>query len=142
MIETALVMPVFLLLTMGMMDLGIAIFRSTLLSHAARSAVREAIVHGEYADELGIWAATDLGTDPANPLAVSDMTHPMKTKIEQNLSPIDLSTVDVSVQWLDGTNDVDDRVRVRLRHDYQPITFVFGNITIPLTATSTLPIAH
>jgi hypothetical protein len=45
-VETALVMPIFLMLLMGIVDLGRAVWATTSLASAAREATRFAIVHG------------------------------------------------------------------------------------------------
>ena len=46
-------------------------------------------------------------------------------------------------QWIDGDNDVEHRVRVTVSSTYQPMfAFVFGGRDIPLSASSTMPIAH
>jgi Flp pilus assembly protein TadG len=45
-VETALVIPIFLMLLMGIVDLGRAVWATTSLASAAREAARFAIVHG------------------------------------------------------------------------------------------------
>lgn len=45
-VETALILPLFLVLMMGVFDLGRAIWATTSLASAAREAARFAIVHG------------------------------------------------------------------------------------------------
>jgi hypothetical protein len=45
-VETALVIPIFLMLLMGIVDLGRAVWATTSLASAAREATRFAIVHG------------------------------------------------------------------------------------------------
>jgi hypothetical protein len=45
-VETALILPLFLVLMMGLLDLGRAIWATTSLASAAREAARFAIVHG------------------------------------------------------------------------------------------------
>src|SRR4051812_47653674 len=47
--ETTLVLVAFLTLILGMLDLGLAVFRQQLVSRAARGAARLAIVHGSVA---------------------------------------------------------------------------------------------
>lgn len=45
-VETALILPLFLVLLLGIVDMGRAVWASTSLASAAREAARYAIVHG------------------------------------------------------------------------------------------------
>jgi Flp pilus assembly protein TadG len=45
-VETALILPLFLILVMGVVDMGRAVWATTSLASAAREAARYAIVHG------------------------------------------------------------------------------------------------
>lgn len=78
-VEGAVVYPVLFLVVLGILLLGIGVFRYQQVSHAAREGARWAAVHGaRYADETGQPAATPemvfenaikpqmAGTDPAN----------------------------------------------------------------------------
>jgi Flp pilus assembly protein TadG len=49
-VEFAHVLPIFLLLIVGLFDLGRAVFQLTTLAFAAREGTRYAIVHGEGSD--------------------------------------------------------------------------------------------
>ena len=143
-VEMAIVLIVFITLVLGMLDLGIAVFRKHLLAQAARQGVRQAIVHGKDANafgaNMGVWGpAAWSGT------ADNSVGHPVVSVIQPMLAGMDPSTVAVQIEWLDGGNNVmvDDRVRVSVSTDYQPMmTFIFGNPTFPLQATSTMHIAH
>jgi hypothetical protein len=49
----------------------------------------------------------------------------------------------VRVEWPEGSNAPGRPVRVTVTSSYRPmLTFLFGNPAIPLTASSTMPIAH
>jgi hypothetical protein len=138
MVEMALVLPMFLMLVLGMMDLGIAVYRHHLLSHAARQGVREAIVHGGLADRLVPW-----GPAPVAPLLADSSGHPILDSMIPTLQGLNLSEVTVSVDWPEGTNDFNKRVHVTVSTPYRPFfTWIFGGLTIPLQAESTMPIAH
>jgi Flp pilus assembly protein TadG len=78
-VEGAFVYPVLFLLVLGIILLGIGVFRYQQVSHAAREGARWAAVHGaRYADETGQPAATPVlvyenaikpqmaGANPAN----------------------------------------------------------------------------
>jgi TadE-like protein len=139
-VEMAIVLMVFITLVLGMLDLGIAVFRRHVIAQAARQGVRQAIVHGGLANAgMGVWGPTAWsGTADSGGHEVLNIIQPM-------LAGMDPSTVDVQVEWLDGGNDVNlgDHVRVSVSTPYQPImTFIFGNPTFTLQATSTMQIAH
>src|SRR4051812_15031852 len=56
-LESALTLPVFLILVLGTLDLGMGVFRQHTISAAARSGARLAIVHGYNApDPTGSWS--------------------------------------------------------------------------------------
>jgi Flp pilus assembly protein TadG len=58
-VETAVVYPVLFLLVLGIIMLGISVFRYQQVAHAAREGARWAAVHGaKYAEETGNTAAT------------------------------------------------------------------------------------
>ena len=140
-IETAITILIFLTLVLGMLDLGIAVFRHQMLSHAARQLARQAIVHGELADRLGEWGpATFSGAaNDSNPIT-SDLSDGQS--LADYLVGLDPASVTVLVEWLQG-NALESPVRVTLTSPYQPIvTFIFGNPTITLSAVSEMQIAH
>ncbi len=135
-VEAALVLPVFLMLIVGMIDLGLGVLQAHVLSTAARQAARQAIVRGGLASGLGSWGPGEYG-----PVSLAD-SGAIAQAIRSYVPGIDPSTVTVDVQWLDGSNQPESRVRVTLTHAYQPITTYVVSGTIPLTASSTMRIAH
>jgi hypothetical protein len=59
------------------------------------------------------------------------------------LHGVDANSVTITAQWLDASNDVGARVRVTVSTPYSPtLTSLFGNLTLTLRATSTLPVAR
>ena len=69
-VETAVVYPVLFLLVLGIILLGISVFRYQQVAHAAREGARWAAVHGaKYAEETGNTAATpeDIFTNAIQP---------------------------------------------------------------------------
>jgi Flp pilus assembly protein TadG len=133
----AIALPLILILSLGMIDLGIGVFRYNVLSYAARNAARQAIVHGSRADRLGPWGPATLSFTAAD-------AHPIATAIEPILgASIDPANVTMDVVWVDGSNEVDNRVSVTLTAPFFPImTFIFGNSPHTLHAESTMIIAH
>ena len=138
--EAALVLPVFLALVLGTIDLAVAVSRSNTLSHAARQGARHSMVHGSLAttgSTGGPWGPAPID-EPATAAGVPavDAVRPMLANC-----PLDESRV--RVEWPDGSNAPGKRVRVTVTTTYRPmVTFLFGNPAIRLTASSTMPIAH
>ncbi|MFM7058301.1 MAG: TadE/TadG family type IV pilus assembly protein [Planctomycetota bacterium] len=56
-VESALTLPLLLLLIFGTIDLGIAVQRAALCHEVARIGARMAVVHGADARESGVWSA-------------------------------------------------------------------------------------
>ncbi len=139
-IEAVVIFLVFMTLCLGMLDLGIGVFQYHVVSEAARQGARQAIVHGQMAPtgwNGGSWGPTTIN-EKANATGI-----PLVTAIQPYLVGIDLSQATIKAQWLDGGNAPDQRVSVTVTSTYQPcITFIFGDTTYSLSATSTMPIAH
>jgi Flp pilus assembly protein TadG len=135
--ETALILPLFLLLIFGMFDIGVGILRSQSLSQTARTAARIAIVHGDLApNALGAWGPNTYG-----PTALSD-SGPIATAVRSSLAGIDPLTVFLTIEWIDGSNHEENRVRVTLTHSYQPVTGYVIQTNLELRASSTMYITH
>jgi Flp pilus assembly protein TadG len=137
--EAAIVIGVFLILVFGTIDVGIAVFRHTVISQAARHGARQAMVHGEYATGLGVWGPTTVNVAATASDPVADSIRPM-------LAGCDLSGTNITVEWPDTTaprNGFKKPVRVTITTNFNPImTFIFGNPSFTLAASSTMPIAH
>ena len=56
-VESAITLPLLLLLIFGMIDLGIAVQRAALCHETARIGARMAVVHGADAIQHGVWSA-------------------------------------------------------------------------------------
>lgn len=138
--EAAIVLPAFFTIVFGMLDLSIALLRNEMLSEIARTGARTAMTHGQYAKSGwngGAWG----------PTSISAYANTSGTPIVDALKPLligfDLSATQVKVDWPDGGNSVQQRVRVTVTSTYKPIlSFVLGSKTINLSGSSTMPIAH
>lgn len=134
-LEMSVVLMVFLILTMGMLDLSIGVFRYNVIAQTARRAAREAIVHGELATALGSWG-------PA-PVDVAASQARVPEDIGVMLVGCDLDQTRVLIEWPAGSNGLEDPVRVTVSTTYTPIMlFVFNGDPINLSATSEMLIAH
>jgi Flp pilus assembly protein TadG len=136
-VELAVVLMVFLMLVLGMLDLGIGVLRYHVLAQAARMGARQAIVHGSLADRLGPWG-------PASYSGTGASADPIAQAVSPILVAVDPSEVSIQADWIDGGNEFSqDHVRVTVSAPYRPLmTFIFGNPEFTLQATSTMAIAH
>jgi Flp pilus assembly protein TadG len=94
MVEFALVIPVFILLMVGIFDLGRVIWVNDTLSTAAREAARFAIVHG----------GSDSNTCPMGPAAPTAVVPPLDTTACPVYSPSRQAIKDVAQKWAAGTS--------------------------------------
>ena len=132
---------VFTTLTLGMLDLGVGVFRFHVISQAARQGARRAIVHGELADVLGVW-----GTAPVNTLASANGV-PIVDGVNDGLQPMlvgcDLDATTIQIDWPTGSNALEEPVRVTVTTTYTPVfSFILPDGALTLSASSTMPIAH
>jgi hypothetical protein len=131
-------------LMLGMVDMGVGIFRMHVISEAARQGARQASVHGTLADPtppksglLGQWGPTTVGPVAAN------SGNTQVAGMLPYLHGVDLSTTQITFQWPDGNNNVESRVEVTVTATWTPImTSLFGASAYTLSASSTMPIAH
>ena len=142
MAEAAIVLPVFLSLALGTLDLGMAVFRNHAVGEAARQGARIASVHGFLANQLGPWGTTAYS-------GAGDSTDTIPTAIRNAgaLAGLNPANVTISVQWPDGSNNVltsaDCRVQVTASTTWTPLfSYLLGGTTLTLSATSIMPIAH
>lgn len=139
-VELAIILLVFIVLVMGFIDVGMAIFRQQLLAEAAREGAREAIVHGKLAPagyKGGPW-----GTGTVD-VKASSTAHPIVDEIKPFLVRMDLEKTNIKVEWPENSNEIQKKVTVTVTTTYQPmITFIFGDTAIGLSASATMPIAH
>jgi len=137
MVEMAVILSVYLLLILGTFDLGIATYRYNTISHAARQGVRQAIVHGKLAPPLmAAWGPATYNGTAGDGSVFAEAVSPM-------LVGFPLNDVAIQVEWIDGGNAVQQRVRFTVTTTYRPIlTSVFSGSAYPQSAASTMPIAH
>jgi len=139
-VEATVVVLALLIIILGMLDLGLAVFQYHVVSEAARQGARLAIVHGQMAPSG--WNGGSWGTTTINKSANTTGT-PIVDEIKPLLVGLDLTQTTIKAEWLDGSNAPENRVRVTVSTTYQPcVTFIFGNTSINLSASSTMPIAH
>ena len=136
-IEAALVLPVFLFIILGSLDLSLAVFRYNSLSAAARRLAREAVVHGTQAPpQASTWGPTTVTATGADSSEVSRAVQPY-------LPTFNPKDVQLQIDWLDGDCQPDHRVRVTLSYPQRSIAgSLFGYGLLSLQAASTMRILH
>ena len=132
--EAAFVLPVFLALVLGMLDLGIGVLRYHMVGEAARLAAREAAVHG--ADDPDDPHDGDVWSNP-NVDAAAIIGPLLAT------AGLDSRSYQVDVAYTDGpddgsrTNDPGDFVVVTVTTVYTPvIPLALGTTSRTLTGRS------
>ncbi|MBS0265743.1 MAG: pilus assembly protein [Planctomycetes bacterium] len=136
-VETAIVLAVFLLLILGTVDLGLAVFRYNVLSEAARTGARVASVHGALAPAaMGTWGPATYSGTASDGSAYAQAVAPL-------LAGFTLSRVNIQVEWIDGGNALQQRVRYTVSTTYRPIAVAFFTRSSYVhTASSTMRISH
>jgi Flp pilus assembly protein TadG len=114
-VETALVLPVLLIILLGLFDFGRAVYAYNAISNAAREASRVAIVNQNNAVVVAEGRRAALGLDP--------------------------NSVDV-IFPAPPCNLIGCAATVTVEHDWQAITPIIGNLIGPiqLGATTEMPI--
>jgi Flp pilus assembly protein TadG len=133
-VESAIVLSVLLVLLLGMLELSVALVRYTVVSESARRIARAAIVHGANTQQ-GVWGPATVNTDAGT-------DHPAASAVRSVLMTIDPSDVQINLQWPDGTNEPDQRIRVTVHYTHLPVVPIPWYGQIQLQAVSTMRIAH
>lgn len=122
MVEFALVSPIVVLLTLGIIDFGRILWTSTTIEHVAREAARYAALHGAGAKvEATVASTQSYATDRATGLKSTDMT--------------------VGVSYLSGSNASGSSVTVAITYDFElMMAGILGFAPIQLDSSSTFVI--
>lgn len=136
-LETALVMGTWTMVFVGIFDAGVTTMRSNTASHLARQAARMTIVRGSQAGpELPVWGPTTRIVNLADASEISRTLAP-------HLRGLNASAFNLKLEWLDGNNDPDSRVRATVTSAYSPVlTKLTGLGSIPMQAQCTMSIVH
>ncbi len=133
-VETALVLPLLLLLIVGLFDVGRAIWLSNTLATAVREGTRYGIVHGALsASPTGPGAASY--TPPNTDTTITAQVRSYASGVPNNLTV--LST------WPDGNANRGSRIVVSASFPFTPIlaqVFLGSGLGITLQSSSTLVI--
>jgi Flp pilus assembly protein TadG len=135
-VEGAIVLSVTVLFIFGGLDVGLLVTRYNALGEAACRAARAVAVRGSSADQLGTLGPTAMEfTADANNVVADSFRFLLPT-----MNPAEVSA---RIEWPDGTNTPDSRVRVTLQyqhHCHVPALLGYGNFL--LQSTSVMAVAH
>lgn len=136
-VEAGITTAALTTLMLGMVDMGVGVFRMHVISEAARQGARQACVHGNTPTNLlAQWG-------PSTVSLAGNSTDPKVTGLQPYLPGLDLSSVTIQYQWPDGNNNVESRVQVTVSTTWTPVlTSIFGASAYTMSASSTMPIAH
>ncbi len=133
-VETALVLPLLLLLIVGLFDIGRAIWLSNTLATAVREGSRYGVVHGALSGSpTGPGAATY--TAPDTDTAITAQVRNYATGVPNNLT--------VQSTWPDGNANRGSRIVVSASFPFTPIlaqVFLGSGLGITMRSSSTLVI--
>ena len=133
-VETALVLPLLLLLIVGLFDAGRAIWLSNTLASAVREGSRYGVVHGA------------LSGSPTGPGSASYTPPDTDTTITAQVRAYATgvpSSLDVESTWPDGNANRGSRIVVTASFPFTPIlsqVFLGGGLSVTLRSSSTLVI--
>lgn len=136
-VETAVVLSVWLILLFGLLDLGLAVLNANDLADAAQQVSRSAVVRGsDSSPYFTAWGPASYGGTAASGDDIAAQVANVVTLMPR-------SKVNILVEWLDGDNDEGDRVRTTLTYTHPLIVpKLFGFSSCQLTAVSTMRIAE
>ena len=133
-VETALVLPLLLLLIVGLFDVGRAVWLSNTLATAVREGSRYGVVHG---------ALSGAPTGPGSATYTPPDTDTAITAHVRNYATGVPSTLTVKSTWPDGNANRGSRIVVSASFPFAPIlsqVFLGGGLSITLQSSSTLVI--
>jgi Flp pilus assembly protein TadG len=136
-VEGAIVLGSLVIVLFGMLDLSLLVLESNTAAEASRRLCRTAVVHGQMASpQFTTWGpATITGT-------AGDGTEYAQA-LNPELVTFDLSNVNYTINWLDGSNQPGNRVQVVVTFQYQPLMpFLVGGSAIPISMDTTMQVAH
>lgn len=133
-VETALVLPLLLLLIVGLFDVGRALWLSNTLATAVREGTRYGVVHG---------ALSGVPTGPGSAsYTAPDADTAITAKVRSHAIGVP-GTLTVQSTWPDGNANRGSRVVVSASFPFTPIlsqVFLGGGLGITLRSSSTLVI--
>ena len=131
MVEFSLVAVMFIVVLLGVVEMGRMLLVYTTLAQSARAGARYAIVHG--ADRSGLQ-----GSGPNGPSGTTDSSQ-VTTTVNNFASagPLNPSKLIVTVTYPGGTSTVGSAVDVQVSYTYDPlVTYYNPLLSVTLSSTS------
>jgi len=133
-VEFSLVGIVFFMIVLGMIDAVRMVWNYNALAQATREGTRYAIVHGAQS------------TDPSGPgssyYTAPDTDTEVTAAVEQFAGGLDTSELAVQAEWIDGSNETGERVKVTSSYQIQPLFGFVGGLSFTMTSSSTMKITY
>ena len=127
-VEFALASVTFMIIVLGVFDIGRAVWNYNTLAGATREGTRYAIVHGSGS------------TAPSGPAANDANVRTAVAKYAGGLNSANLTTTST---WLDGSNTAGARVKVTTSYQFRSIfSSLFGVSPFTMTSSSTMTITN
>lgn len=134
--EFAFVFPVFIVLVLGFLDVGVMLVRHRLLADAAERVAREAAIRGGLSQPAGErWGPAAWSTDGSD--------SEINGVIAPSLTTMNAGDIEVDVLWLDGNNHPGSRVEVTLVYQHDAvIPYLWNEDLLSLRTGSVVRISH
>jgi Flp pilus assembly protein TadG len=116
-VEWALVLPVLLLMILGVMDLGRAVYYNSVVYNAAREGARYGIIH----------------PCSENDIKSAVMQKAVATNISD--SDININYVPIEYKCTDFPKETPDKISVEVSSNFIPVTPFVGAVTLSGTST-------
>lgn len=117
-VEFALIAAMFILVLLGVVDVGRLVLVYTTLAESARAGARYAIVHGQ--DQ------TVSPSGPGNPCTCTAIKNVVKNFA--SAGALNTSNLTISVSYPDGTNSPGSRVTVNVAYTYDPLVRYYSSL--------------
>lgn len=137
-IEAVFTLPIYLMIVLGTLDLGTAVFRQHQVTNAANLLSRRAATHGSRAAALGVWGPAPLTGNAADGSVVGQF-------LAQRVPGPAPGSITYEIEWPDGGNDSRSghRTRVTVTASHSLIfTSLFGLEPMAIRSSITAPITH
>jgi hypothetical protein len=134
-IEMALVSIMLLLVIVGIVEGGRAVWNYNTLAQATREGARYAVVHGSRSEDPS-GPGTPGFTAPHSDDGVTGV-------VRDHASGLDDWALSVRSEWLDGTNHRGGRIKVSTTYNFETVfSMLFGAPPIPMKSSTIMEITY
>lgn len=136
-VESSIALGVVCIFLLGMLEVGLALVRLNGVSEAARRVSRVAMTHGSKCrSSQGAWGPSSMVLDATS-------SHPAAEAARPFLPATNWSQVEIRLEWPDGNNTPDSRVRATIATTHYSIALgVFASQGVRISGQSTMRMAH